>query len=162
MCYSALRWVVLRHDAAGRSPAGASAGVQVFCEAVNPRKLKCSLNVESPFLPSPLPPSTVLTLRYSKKVCSFDSSCGHLLIPRQILLSLREVIYEEHRNARATLLEYLRRLRSAEWNNFVDDAKILAEESTMHSGPTLFDDENVSEADDQPPFYCIGVESSSP
>ncbi|KAF9128264.1 1,3-beta-D-glucan synthase [Mortierella sp. 14UC] len=47
------------------------------------------------------------------------------------LLSLREIIREEDQNTRVTLLEYLKQLHPVEWDNFVRDTKILAEESTM-------------------------------
>ncbi|TRM58686.1 glycosyltransferase family 48 protein [Schizophyllum amplum] len=69
-------------------------------------------------LPEPLPidamPTfTVLVPHYSEK----------------ILLSLREIIREEDQNTRVTLLEYLKQLHPVEWDNFVKDTKILAEES---------------------------------
>ena len=74
---------------------------------------------------------------------------------------MREIIREEDQNTRVTLLEYLKQLHSVEWDNFVKDTKILAEESAMYSGPTPFGDEKVSKTDDLP-FYCIGFKSSSP
>ena len=51
----------------------------------------------------------------------------------QILLSLREIIREEDQHARVTLLEYLKQLHPVEWDNFVKDTKILAEESAMYN-----------------------------
>lgn len=60
-----------------------------------------------------MPTFTVLTPHYSEK----------------ILLSLREIIREEDQNTRVTLLEYLKQLHPIEWDNFVRDTKILAEES---------------------------------
>jgi 1,3-beta-glucan synthase len=94
-------------------------------------------------LPEPLPvdamPSfTVLVPHYSEK----------------ILLSLREIIREEDQNTRVTLLEYLKQLHPVEWDNFVKDTKILAEEA----------DDGTSEKhkSDDLPFYCIGFKTSSP
>ncbi|CAG8558559.1 9541_t:CDS:2, partial [Ambispora leptoticha] len=67
-------------------------------------------------LPIPeMPTFTVLTPHYSEK----------------ILLSLREIIREEDRNTRVTLLEYLKQLHPIEWDNFVKDTKIVAEELTF-------------------------------
>ncbi|KAL1660315.1 glycosyltransferase family 48 protein [Schizophyllum commune] len=95
-------------------------------------------------LPEPLPidamPTfTVLVPHYSEK----------------ILLSLREIIREEDQNTRVTLLEYLKQLHPVEWDNFVKDTKILAEESGD------VQDEKRARADDLP-FYCIGFKTSSP
>jgi 1,3-beta-glucan synthase len=93
-------------------------------------------------LPEPLPVDamptfTVLIPHYSEK----------------ILLSLREIIREEDQNTRVTLLEYLKQLHPVEWDNFVKDTKILAEEAEG--------DEKSSKTDDLP-FYCIGFKTSSP
>src|SRR6201996_2760326 len=93
-------------------------------------------------LPAPLPVDamptfTVLVPHYSEK----------------ILLSLREIIREEDQNTRVTLLEYLKQLHPIEWENFVKDTKILAEETEG--------DEKSSKTDDLP-FYCIGFKTSSP
>ena len=81
----------------------------------------------------------------------------------KILLSLREIIREEDQNTRVTLLEYLKQLHPVEWDNFVKDTKILAEESQMYNGPNPFgmDEKGQSKADDLP-FYCIGFKSSAP
>lgn len=76
-------------------------------------------------------------------------------------MSLREIIREEDQNTRVTLLEYLKQLHSVEWDNFVKDTKILAEESAMYNGPSPFGDEKVQKTDDLP-LYCIGFKSSSP
>ncbi|THH32853.1 hypothetical protein EUX98_g1321 [Antrodiella citrinella] len=103
-------------------------------------------------IPEPLPVDamptfTVLTPHYSEK----------------ILLSLREIIREEDQNTRVTLLEYLKQLHSVEWENFVKDTKILAEESEVYNGPSPFggDEKGQSKADDLP-FYCIGFKSAAP
>ncbi|KAJ1029689.1 hypothetical protein NDA13_002932 [Ustilago tritici] len=109
-------------------------------------------------LPEPLPidamPTfTVLVPHYSEK----------------ILLSLREIIREEDQNTRVTLLEYLKQLHPVEWDNFVKDTKILAEESHGFGGNSPFggDSEeksgtkNSAKADDLP-FYCIGFKSAAP
>lgn len=103
-------------------------------------------------IPEPLPVDamptfTVLTPHYSEK----------------ILLSLREIIREEPQS-RVTLLEYLKQLHPIEWDNFVKDTKILAEESTPFGGPGPFggvDEKGTSKTDDLP-FYCIGFKSAAP
>ncbi|KII88524.1 glycosyltransferase family 48 protein [Plicaturopsis crispa FD-325 SS-3] len=100
-------------------------------------------------LPEPLPVDamptfTVLVPHYSEK----------------ILLSLREIIREEDQNTRVTLLEYLKQLHPVEWDNFVKDTKILAEETEAMDG-THSMSEKASKTDDLP-FYCIGFKTSSP
>ena len=100
-------------------------------------------------LPEPLPVDsmptfTVLTPHYSEK----------------IILSLREIIREEDRNTRVTLLEYLKQLHPIEWDNFVKDTKILAEESKEFGSP-FAGDEKSAKVDDLP-FYTVGFKSSSP
>ncbi|KAJ7507394.1 1,3-beta-glucan synthase [Mycena galericulata] len=94
-----------------------------------------------------MPTFTVLTPHYSEK----------------ILLSLREIIREEDKNTRVTLLEYLKQLHPVEWENFVKDTKILAEESAMFNGTNPFgaDEKATSKADDLP-FYFIGFKSAAP
>ncbi|KAI8066077.1 1,3-beta-glucan synthase component-domain-containing protein [Thamnidium elegans] len=82
-----------------------------------------------------MPTFTVFTPHYSEKM----------------LLSLREIIREEDTTTRVTLLEYLKKLHPAEWNNFVKDTMFIAEEA-----PT-----KPSEKDDLP-FYCIGFKSAAP
>lgn len=99
-------------------------------------------------LPEPLPVDamptfTVLVPHYSEK----------------ILLSLREIIREEDQNTRVTLLEYLKQLHPVEWDNFVKDTKILAEEGA--DSTTSQANEKTSKTDDLP-FYCIGFKTSSP
>ncbi|KAG9047856.1 1,3-beta-D-glucan synthase [Tulasnella sp. UAMH 9824] len=105
-------------------------------------------------LPEPLPVDamptfTVLTPHYSEK----------------ILLSLREIIREEDQNTRVTLLEYLKQLHPIEWDNFVKDTKILAEESSGFGGPSPFgtsgEGEKGGKAPDIP-FYAIGFKSAAP
>ena len=96
-------------------------------------------------IPEPLgvdamPTFTVLTPHYSEK----------------ILLSLREIIREEDQNTRVTLLEYLKQLHPVEWDNFVRDTKILAEESAD------LDDEKGDKKMDDIPFYTIGFKSAAP
>ncbi|GAA5857352.1 hypothetical protein JCM8547_002235 [Rhodosporidiobolus lusitaniae] len=96
-------------------------------------------------IPEPLgvdamPTFTVLTPHYSEK----------------ILLSLREIIREEDQNTRVTLLEYLKQLHPIEWDNFVRDTKILAEESA-----DLVDEKTDKKTDDIP-FYTIGFKSAAP
>ncbi|KAF9246530.1 glycosyltransferase family 48 protein [Melanogaster broomeanus] len=102
-------------------------------------------------LPEPLPidamPTfTVLVPHYSEK----------------ILLSLREIIREEDQSTRVTLLEYLKQLHPIEWDNFVKDTKILAEESEPMDGMPSMNEKNGSTKTDDLPFYCIGFKTSSP
>lgn len=106
-------------------------------------------------LPEPLPVDamptfTVLVPHYSEK----------------ILLSLREIIREEDQNTRVTLLEYLKQLHPVEWDNFVKDTKILAEESTSFTGTNSSpfggaSEEKANKTDDLP-FYCIGFKTAAP
>ncbi|KAH7889706.1 glycosyltransferase family 48 protein [Phlebopus sp. FC_14] len=102
-------------------------------------------------LPEPLPVDamptfTVLVPHYSEK----------------ILLSLREIIREEDQNTRVTLLEYLKQLHPVEWDNFVKDTKILAEESDAMDGTSTLNEKHANTKADDLPFYCIGFKTSSP
>jgi 1,3-beta-glucan synthase len=103
-------------------------------------------------IPEPLPVDnmptfTVMIPHYSEK----------------ILLSLREIIREDDPYSRVTLLEYLKQLHPHEWDCFVKDTKILADETSHLNGE--FDqgekDTAKSKIDDLP-FYCIGFKSSAP
>lgn len=89
-----------------------------------------------------MPTFTVLTPHYSEK----------------ILLSLREIIREEDQHTRVTLLEYLKQLHPVEWDNFVRDTKILAEESSEFPA----DEKTDSKKADDIPFYTIGFKSAAP
>ena len=71
------------------------------------------------------------------------------------LLSLREIIREEDKNTRVTLLEYLKQLHPIEWENFVQDTKMLAQESDMFNG-----DEKSRQYD--LPLHLFGFINSSP
>ncbi|THU88102.1 1,3-beta-glucan synthase [Dendrothele bispora CBS 962.96] len=102
-------------------------------------------------MPAPLPVEamptfTVLTPHYSEK----------------ILLSLREIIREEDKMTRVTLLEYLKQLHPIEWENFVKDTKILADESAMFNGANPFGDEKGQSKVDDIPFSFIGFKSAAP
>ena len=66
----------------------------------------------------------------------------------QILLSLREIIKESDINTRVTLLEYLKQLHSLEWDNFVRDTKILAQESDLYDGAFPGDENGSSTLND--------------
>jgi 1,3-beta-glucan synthase len=59
-----------------------------------------------------------------------------------------------------TLLEYLKQLHPVEWDNFVKDTKILAEETEMFNGPNPLAGEN--EKRDDLPFYFLGFKSAAP
>lgn len=103
-------------------------------------------------IPEPLPVDnmptfTVMTPHYSEK----------------ILLSLREIIREDDQFSRVTLLEYLKQLHPVEWDCFVKDTKILAEETAAYENGDEEKDENglKSKIDDLP-FYCIGFKSAAP
>ncbi|KAF8964745.1 1,3-beta-glucan synthase [Flammula alnicola] len=104
-------------------------------------------NIPPPLPVDAMPTFTVLTPHYSEKT----------------LLSLREIIREEDQNTRVTLLEYLKQLHPIEWENFVKDTKILAEESAMFNGVNPFanDEKGQSKVDDLP-FYFIGFKSAAP
>lgn len=95
-----------------------------------------------------MPTFTVLVPHYSEK----------------ILLSLREIIREEDQNTRVTLLEYLKQLHPIEWDNFVRDTKILAEESNVFAGNNPFgsDEKDEKKRADDIPFYTVGFKSAAP
>jgi 1,3-beta-glucan synthase len=94
-----------------------------------------------------MPTFTVMIPHYSEK----------------ILLSLREIIREDDPYSRITLLEYLKQLHPHEWDCFVKDTKVLADEHSSTNGG-----EEASERDtskrilDDLPFYCIGFKSTAP
>lgn len=95
-----------------------------------------------------MPTFTVLVPHYSEK----------------ILLSLREIIREEDQLSRVTLLEYLKQLHPVEWDCFVKDTKVLAEETASFNGAAFEKDEKdtVKSKIDDLPFYCIGFKSAAP
>lgn len=104
--------------------------------------------VPEPLPVDAMPTFTVLVPHYSEK----------------ILLSLREIIREDDTNTRVTMLEYLKQLHPVEWDNFVKDTKILAEESPAFGSGSPFGgshDEKSARTDDLP-FYCIGFKTASP
>lgn len=94
-----------------------------------------------------MPTFTVLIPHYSEK----------------ILFSLREIIREDDPFSRVTLLEYLKQLHPHEWDCFVKDTKILADETStfVEEGKENEKDTNKSKIDDLP-FYCIGFKSAAP
>lgn len=97
-----------------------------------------------------------------------------VLIPHygeKILLSLREIIREDEPYSRVTLLEYLKQLHPHEWDCFVKDTKILADETSHFGGGAgagAAEDEKGGEKVtakskiDDLPFYCIGFKSAAP
>lgn len=92
-----------------------------------------------------------------------------VLVPHygeKILLSLREIIREDDQLSRVTLLEYLKQLHPVEWECFVKDTKILAEETSMYPGGEFGEKEDAKETVkskiDDLPFYCIGFKSAAP
>lgn len=95
-----------------------------------------------------MPTFTVMIPHYSEK----------------ILLSLREIIREDEPYSRVTLLEYLKQLHPVEWDCFVKDTKILADETSQFNGEYGEKNEKdvaKSKIDDLP-FYCIGFKSAAP
>jgi 1,3-beta-glucan synthase len=103
-------------------------------------------------IPEPLPVDnmptfTVLIPHYSEK----------------ILLSLREIIREDEPYSRVTLLEYLKQLHPHEWDCFVKDTKILADETSQFNGEFEKNEKDSAKSKiDDLPFYCIGFKSSAP
>ncbi|RPA85881.1 1,3-beta-glucan synthase component [Ascobolus immersus RN42] len=89
-----------------------------------------------------------------------------VLIPHygeKILLSLREIIREDDPYSRVTLLEYLKQLHPHEWDCFVKDTKILADETSQYDIPNeKSEKESQKNKIDDLPFYCIGFKSSAP
>lgn len=103
-------------------------------------------------IPEPLPVDnmptfTVMIPHYSEK----------------ILLSLREIIREDEPYSRVTLLEYLKQLHPHEWDCFVKDTKILADETSQYNGELEKNEKDTAKSKiDDLPFYCIGFKSSAP
>jgi len=103
-------------------------------------------------IPEPLPVDnmptfTVLIPHYSEK----------------ILLSLREIIREDEPYSRVTLLEYLKQLHPHEWDCFVKDTKILADETSQFNGDYDKGEKDTAKSKiDDLPFYCIGFKSAAP
>lgn len=89
-----------------------------------------------------------------------------VLIPHygeKILLSLREIIREDDPYSRVTQLEYLKQLHPHEWDCFVKDTKILADETSQFNGESEKSEKDTQKARvDDLPFYCIGFKSSAP
>ena len=89
-----------------------------------------------------------------------------VLIPHygeKILLSLREIIREDEPYSRVTLLEYLKQLHPHEWDCFVKDTKILADETSQFNGDYEKSEKDVAKGKlDDLPFYCIGFKSAAP
>ncbi|KAJ2896588.1 beta-glucan synthase component gls1 [Zalerion maritima] len=94
-----------------------------------------------------MPTFTVMIPHYSEK----------------ILLSLREIIREDEPYSRVTLLEYLKQLHPHEWDCFVKDTKILADETSQFNGDVGEKEKDSAKSKiDDLPFYCIGFKSSAP
>ena len=88
-----------------------------------------------------------------------------VLIPHyseKILLSLREIIREDEPYSRVTMLEYLKQLHPHEWDCFVKDTKILADETSQYNGDEKNEKDTVKSKIDDLPFYCIGFKSAAP
>ncbi|KAK0305545.1 1,3-beta-D-glucan synthase [Friedmanniomyces endolithicus] len=103
-------------------------------------------------IPEPLPVDnmptfTVMIPHYSEK----------------ILLSLREIIREDEPYSRVTMLEYLKQLHPHEWDCFVKDTKILADETSQFNGELEKSEKDTQKSKiDDLPFYCIGFKSAAP
>lgn len=83
-----------------------------------------------------------------------------VLIPHYseaIILLLKEIITKEERYSRLTLLEYLKQLHPVEWQNFVRDTKLMAEEydGSGQTSPALEENEDL-------PYYSIGFKKATP
>jgi 1,3-beta-glucan synthase len=104
-----------------------------------------SMPIPEPSTVDSMPTFTVLIPHYSEK----------------ILLTLREIIREDDPYSRVTLLEYLKQLHPHEWDCFVKDTKILADETAGADGEADKGDTEKKKIDDLP-FYCIGFKSSAP
>ncbi|KAJ1673946.1 13-beta-glucan synthase, partial [Spiromyces aspiralis] len=114
----------------------------------------------STVLPEPIPVEnmptfTVMTPHYGEK----------------ILMSLREIIRETDQYTRVTVLEYLKALHPIEWENFVRDTKLLAEETSSNFGQAsaygqaftqTADKSDAKSKVDDLPFYSIGFKSAAP
>ncbi|EEB08432.1 1,3-beta-glucan synthase subunit Bgs2 [Schizosaccharomyces japonicus yFS275] len=89
-----------------------------------------------------------------------------VLVPHygeKILLSLKEIIREQDKLSRVTLLEYLKQLHANEWDNFVKDTKILAEENAAYEdGPLNATSDPLKDKIDDLPYYCIGFKNATP
>ncbi|KAK5126315.1 hypothetical protein LTR85_010551 [Meristemomyces frigidus] len=89
-----------------------------------------------------------------------------VLIPHygeKILLSLREIIREDEPYSRVTMLEYLKQLHPHEWDCFVKDTKILADETSQFNGDFDKNEKDTAKSKvDDLPFYCIGFKSAAP
>ena len=89
-----------------------------------------------------------------------------VLIPHygeKILLSLREIIREDEPYSRVTMLEYLKQLHPHEWDCFVKDTKILADETSQFNGDFEKSEKDTAKSKiDDLPFYCIGFKSAAP
>ncbi|KAI5968724.1 GSL2 [Candida margitis] len=84
-----------------------------------------------------------------------------VLVPHyseKIILSLREIIREEEQYSHVTMLEYLKQLHPLEWNCFVKDTKMLAEEFESDSAST----DNAKEKLDDLPYYSVGFKVATP
>ncbi|KAF8423784.1 glucan synthase [Tirmania nivea] len=81
----------------------------------------------------------------------------------KILLSLREIIREDDPYSRVTLLEYLKQLHPHEWDCFVKDTKILADETSQFTNEEEKNEKDTQKSKiDDLPFYCIGFKSAAP
>ncbi|KEY64754.1 hypothetical protein S7711_05404 [Stachybotrys chartarum IBT 7711] len=106
-----------------------------------------SMPIPEPLPVDNMPTFTVMIPHYSEK----------------ILLSLREIIREDEPYSRVTLLEYLKQLHPVEWDCFVKDTKILADETSQMNGELEKSENDTAKSKiDDLPFYCIGFKSSAP
>ncbi|CAC00551.1 1,3-beta-glucan synthase component bgs3 [Schizosaccharomyces pombe] len=91
-----------------------------------------------------------------------------VLIPHygeKILLSLREIIREQDPMSRITLLEYLKQLYPNDWDNFVQDTKLMAGDVGVEETKSDVKSEKGKKqgtVKEDLPFYCIGFKSTAP
>ncbi|PKX95074.1 1,3-beta-glucan synthase [Aspergillus novofumigatus IBT 16806] len=108
------------------------------------------------------PPGSEAERRISFFAQSLSTPCPSPFLEK-ILLSLREIIREDEPYSRVTLLEYLKQLHPHEWDCFVKDTKILADETSQFNGEPEKSEKDVAKSKiDDLPFYCIGFKSAAP
>ncbi|TPX39174.1 1,3-beta-glucan synthase [Synchytrium endobioticum] len=109
-----------------------------------------SMVFPEPMSVSRMPSFSVLTPHFSEK----------------ILLPLREIVQEQDPSSSLTLLEYLQKLHSFEWQNFVKDTKMwVADNPTKRREDVLsiiHSDHDAKDKIDDIPFQTFGFRDSNP
>ncbi|KAH9038052.1 1,3-beta-glucan synthase component-domain-containing protein [Lactarius pseudohatsudake] len=116
---------------------------------------------------SVLPPSSLRPTRFQRQLlpARFESGAPDLVLRSIAYDSASRGASGNHQesdiNTCVMLLEYLKQMHGLEWENFVRDTKILAQESGMFDGAFPGDEKSSSKHNDLP-FYCIGFKSAAP